>query len=175
MSAPVLETDRLVLRAHLRDDFDDSAAMWADPQVVTYVGGKPSTREESWSRFLRYGGLWPMLGFGYWCVRERATGRFVGEVGFADFHREMSPSLASAPEAGWVLAAHAHGKGYASEAIGGALSWLDRSPHRGRSVCIIAPENAASIRVALKAAYREWARGTYKDNAIVCFERNAAP
>ena len=66
-----------------------------------------------------------------------------------------------------------HGKGYATEAITAALQWLDGSAHRGRSVCIIATENAASIRVATKAGYREWTRGTYNDHALVCLERNA--
>lgn len=171
--APVIETDRLILRAHGRGDFADSLALWADPEVTRYVGNKVFTREESWSRFLRYGGLWPMLGFGYWCVRERATGRFVGEVGFADFQRDMIPSLDGAPEAGWVLGRAAHGRGYATEAVSAALAWLDASAHRGRSVCIIAPENAASIRVATKCGYRAWTRGTYKDAAIVCLERDA--
>ena len=38
---------------HRREDFDACAAMWANPDVVRYIGGKPFTREEVWARLLR--------------------------------------------------------------------------------------------------------------------------
>ncbi len=60
---------------------------------------------------LRYGGLWNLLGFGYWAVEEKASGRFVGDVGFGMFQREIVPSYGEAPEAGWVLAPWCHGQG----------------------------------------------------------------
>jgi len=47
-SAPTVETTRLKLRAHTLADFPDSFAMWADPDVTRFIGGKPSTKEESW-------------------------------------------------------------------------------------------------------------------------------
>ena len=42
----LLTTDRLIMRPHTRDDFLDSYAMWSDPEVIRYIGGKPFTREE---------------------------------------------------------------------------------------------------------------------------------
>ncbi|HEY8041563.1 MAG TPA: GNAT family N-acetyltransferase, partial [Polyangiaceae bacterium] len=72
-----LDTGRLTLRGHGRDDLDDCAALWADPVVTRHIGGRPFTREEAWAKLLRYVGHWDLLGFGYWVVRERATGRFV--------------------------------------------------------------------------------------------------
>jgi RimJ/RimL family protein N-acetyltransferase len=42
-----------------------------------------------------------------------------------------------------------------------------------RTACIIAPENAPSIRVAEKCGYREFQRTTYKDNATIMFVRDA--
>ena len=67
---PVLETERLLLRAPSADDLDASTAMWSNPAVVRHIGGKPFTREEVWSRILRARGLWPMLGYGYWAVYD---------------------------------------------------------------------------------------------------------
>jgi RimJ/RimL family protein N-acetyltransferase len=104
-------------------------------------------------RLLRYGGLWPLLGYGFWAVREKQSGRFVGDIGFADFHRPIEPPITGVPEAGWVLATWAHGRGYATEALGAALSWLDGSAAVDRSVCLIAPENKASIRLAQRYGY----------------------
>ena len=59
MSAiPVLETARMRLRGHVEADLDASAAMWGNPEVTRFIGGKAATRDETWSRLLRYAGLW---------------------------------------------------------------------------------------------------------------------
>src|SRR5579872_7110534 len=85
MLVPILETDRLKLRGHRLEDFEACAAVWADPAVVRYISGKPSTRTQSWLRMLAYGGHWQHVPFGYWAVEEKKTGRYIGDVGFADF------------------------------------------------------------------------------------------
>src|SRR5271166_6376740 len=105
MEVPILETERLTLRGHRLDDFPASAAMWADPVVTRHFGRKPFSEEESWTRLLRYAGHWDFLGFGYWVVQDKAAGTFVGEVGFADYKREIEPPLTGIPEIGWVLTA----------------------------------------------------------------------
>ncbi len=145
--------------------------MWADPVVVRHISGRPSTAEESWRRLLRYAGLWPLLGFGYWAVEERATGQYIGDVGLADFHRDMVPPLGDMPEAGWVLASRAHGKGFATEALGAVLAWTDRELARRTTACIIDPENKASIRVATKCGYVEFARGSVKGSPVLVLRR----
>jgi RimJ/RimL family protein N-acetyltransferase len=170
-SAPDLDTERLTLRAHRPSDFDDSAAMWADPTVTRHIGGRPFSREESWQRMLRNPGLWAWLGYGFWVVREKASGRFVGEVGFADFKRELAPSIEGCPEGGWVLATWAHGQGFAGEATRATHAWLDAALDVPRSVCIIDTGNAASIRTAGKLGYREVVRTRYKVDEVVLFER----
>jgi len=153
-SEPVrIETERLVLYGHTTDDFEPLAEMWADPAVVKHINGKPSTPQESWMRLLRYRGIWPLLGYGYWAVREKSSGRFVGDLGFADFHRPIEPSIAGVPEAGWVLAGWAQGRGFATEALRGALAWLDRQEAHPRSVCLVTPDNIGSIRVAEKNGF----------------------
>jgi RimJ/RimL family protein N-acetyltransferase len=173
-AAPTLETTRLRLRPYRREHFPALVATWGDPLVMRHVLGRASTEEETWARLLRYAGLWPLLGYGYWAVEERSTGRFVGDVGFADFRREMPPSFGDAPEAGWVLAAWAHGKGFATEAVRAAHVWSDAHLGRaGHTVCMIAPENTASIAVATKCGYMEDGRGTYRGTEAVLFRRTA--
>jgi RimJ/RimL family protein N-acetyltransferase len=145
--------------------------MWADPRVVRYITGVPSTGAQTWMRLLTYPGLWGMLGYGYWAVEDRATGTYVGDVGFADFRREIEPPIAGVPEIGWVLAPQVHGKGYATEAVRAALAWADEHIGVPRTVCIVDPQNLASIRVAEKAGFTEIARTTYKGDPTVMFER----
>jgi RimJ/RimL family protein N-acetyltransferase len=168
---PVLETDRLKLRGHRLDDFISCAAMWADPVVTRHIGGKPLAEEESWTRLLRYVGHWALLGFGYWVVEEKATGNYVGETGFADYKRNLQPSLKDMPEIGWVFASQSHGKGYATEAALAAIAWGDAHFGPSRTSCIIHPENLGSIRVAEKCGYREFRHTTYKGHPTIVFVR----
>lgn len=147
--------------------------MWSDPEVIRYIGGKPFTREEVWARLLRYAGHWAMLGYGYWVVRDKQSGRFLGEVGFADYHREIVPSLIGTPEVGWALDPAVHGQGYATEAVRAALEWADRQWPGGETACIVAPENLPSLRVADKCGYREQLRTTYKGKPTILLRRPA--
>lgn len=170
MSAPTLLTARLSLKPSTYADYADMAAMWADQDVVQFIGGNTRDPQDAWFAHLRNRGLWDMLGYGYWIVRERRTETFVGEVGFADFKRGLKPDISGRPEAGWVLAKSAWGKGYAHEATKAAHDWLD-DVMPGRSTCIIDPDNAASIRVAEKIGYREVGPTDYRSEPVLLFER----
>lgn len=170
-AALMLATPRLTLRVHGLTDAAESAAMWADPEVTRHIGGRPSTRDASWLRLLTYAGTWSLLGYGYFVVRERATGRWVGEAGLADFHRDVVPSFDGVPEAGWALASWAHGRGYATEALRAVLGWADSHLRAPRTVCMISSQNAASIRVATKCGYRTVGETTFKGEATTIFER----
>jgi len=172
-AVPALDTARLVLRGHTLADVAESTAMWGDPDVTRYIGGRPASAEDAWARVLRYAGLWALLGYGYWVARERETGRFVGEVGLADFRRDLTPPFDSAPEAGWALAPWAHGQGFATEAVRAALAWGDAHLRPARSVCLIHPENAASLRVAAKCGFREVGRATHRGADTLVLERLA--
>lgn len=143
--------------------------MWGDPAIAQAIGAKPFSSEETWARMLRYAGLWQWLGFGYWAVEEKSSGLFVGDVGFADFRREMTPSIEGRPELGWVLIAHAHGRGYATEAVRAALHWGNQRFAAGSMVAIIGPDNRASIRVAEKCGFVPDGNGSYRGNDIRIF------
>ncbi len=112
------------------------------------------------------------MGFGYWALEEKASGRLAGQVGFGDFRRDIKPSIEGVPEIGWVLAPWSQGQGYATEAVKAALGWLEANFGEScRSVCLIAPENLASLRVAEKCGYREYLRTRYHDGPAVLLER----
>ena len=168
VSIPVVETERLVLRGHRLDDYEACAAMWGDPEVVRHIGGRPFGPSECWMRLMRYVGHWSLLGYGLWAVEEKATGRFVGEVGFFDYRREIDPPL-EAPEMGWVLAPWSHGRGYASEAVRAARAWALGYFGPIETVCIINPDNAPSLRIAEKFGFRETARTTLGADPVILF------
>lgn len=169
---PVIESERLRLRGHRIDDFEDCLAMWSDFEVTRFIGGKPLSGEEVWARLLRYAGHWALLGFGYWLIEDKQSGRFVGEMGFADFKRQITPSFEGIPEIGWALAPWAHGKGYATEALRAAIAWGDRHFGSKTTGCLINPDNIASIRVAEKGGFKSFCHTFYKDHPAIILRRS---
>jgi RimJ/RimL family protein N-acetyltransferase len=166
---PTIETSRLTLTGPTSTDFPDIFAMWADPDVVRFIGGVAFSEEDTWGRLLKYAGHWQLLGFGMWVVRDKA-GAFVGEVGFFDLHRTITPAL-DIPEMGWVLAKSAHGKGYATEAVTAILGWGEAHFGGRPFSCIIDEGNTASLRVAEKCGFRERTRTIYKGTPVVMLRR----
>ena len=162
------------MRAHRVADFEHSFAMWSDPVVTRFIGGKPSTEQQAWSRLLNYAGHWALMGFGYWALEEKATGRFAGEVGFANFKRDIAASMRDAPELGWALAAPFHGRGFATEAVRAAVAWGDARFESARTVCLIDPENLASIRVAEKCGYAVFERARYNERPALFLARHGS-
>jgi RimJ/RimL family protein N-acetyltransferase len=170
-SAPIIETDRLRLRGHRVDDLAGCAAMWNDPVVTRYISsGKRMSQQDAWFRLLRYAGHWALLGFGYWALEEKRTGAFIGDLGFADHKRDID--LGNLPELGWALVSTAHGKGYATEAVRAALAWGDTHFTSARTVCVIDPQNLASIHVAEKCGYKEIARPDFNEKPIILMARD---
>jgi RimJ/RimL family protein N-acetyltransferase len=166
-----IETARLILRPHVLADFEASAALWADPDVTRFIGGRPFTREEVWTRHLRAAGHWAFLGFGYWTVRRKLDMAYVGEVGFGDFKRDITPAFHGVPEMGWVVNPAFHGQGLAAEAAGAACAWGDARFEGPRTVCIINPDNAPSIRLADKFGFKLVQPTTYHGVPTLLFER----
>ena len=168
---PEIVTDRLRLRPHRMQDFPASAAMWADHEVTRFIGGRPFSEEEIWARFLRYPGHWSLLRFGYWAVEEQSGSNFMGEVGFADFKRQIQPPLEGIPELGWVFVPRVHGRGYATEAVRAALEWGKSNLSSRSTFCLIHPDNLSSIRVADKCGFSRYCQTTYRNEPTLIFTR----
>jgi RimJ/RimL family protein N-acetyltransferase len=168
---PRLETPDLILRGPRPDDLPAAAALHLEPAFYRYLGNNPNDEETVWRRMLSHAGHWALLGYGSWAIEEKATGQFVGTTGFFDVQRDLTPSLKGTPEAGWVLDPRLHGRGYASQAVGAAVAWADEHLPSPRTACIIDPDNEASLRLAAKFGYREYARSPYHGAEIVLLER----
>jgi RimJ/RimL family protein N-acetyltransferase len=172
VSVPVIETPRLRLRGHRYSDLLPCVAMWSDPNVTKFISGRASTQQQTWSRLLTYIGHWALLGFGYWVIEDKASTEFVGEVGFADFQREIAPSMRDRPELGFALASRFHAKGYATESVRAVLSWSDKHLSYPNTVCLINPENLASLRVVQKCGYKLFERGLYNEQPTLFLSRD---
>jgi RimJ/RimL family protein N-acetyltransferase len=140
----ILDTDRLTLRLWQPEDFEEFAAMCAEPDVMKFIGrdGKPLPRFLAWQGFCAMAGHWKLRGFGMFAVIERATGELAGRVG--PWHPEGWPGF----ELGWALRKKFWGRGYATEAGQRCLEYAFTDLHRPHLISLIDPANIASIRVA---------------------------
>ncbi len=169
--AATLETDRLILRPHREEDLSAYERLWLPP-----ARGPAFTPvldlEGAWARLLRLVGHRAVFGFAPWLAWERSSGRLVGEVGLARFHRGLGADFDDVPEAMWILAPEARGRGLAGEAMGAALADADRRRISARCVCMIDPDNAVSMRLAAALGFRPYREALRHDRGIVLFERH---
>jgi len=76
---PVLQTDRLILRAPGAQDFESECRFYATGHAG-FVGGIKRP-DEVWRALASVLGHWVMRGYGMWSVEDRANGAYVGMVG----------------------------------------------------------------------------------------------
>lgn len=142
---PVIETDRLRLRAPRLSDFPAWAEIFTGP-AGPHLGG-PYTRDEAFIHFAAYTGTWLLRGHGTWSVEDRA-GTLLGFVliGFWAGDRE--------PELGFLFLPEAEGQGYAEEAARAARAHGFGPMGLPSLVSYIAPENTRSQRLAQRLGAR---------------------
>jgi RimJ/RimL family protein N-acetyltransferase len=170
MTIPTLTTERLILRGFRREDFAGVYALWSDPRTGRLMGMQPMSEEDCWAKFLRSFGAWQVNGFGFWAVEEKASGNFVGELGFLNAKRAIEPPL-PVPEMGWSFSPSMQGRGYATEGVAAAIRWGEDHFGRARFSAIIAPENEPPLKLARKFGFAEVARTTYKDHPTIVLYR----
>lgn len=168
---PELRTERLILRGMTKADFPVYAAVWQEPEVVRFIGGKPRSEVESWQRFLRGAGSWVIDGFGQWAITRKADGGFLGMVGFFNAMRGIGADFDAAPEAGWSLRAAAQGQGYGREAAVAAHDWFDAQPFGGRSHAMIDIGHAVSFGLAERLGYVPLRETEYEGDRVMLMVR----
>lgn len=170
----MIQTTRLRLGRHRQVDVEPRIAMTSEPVVTRFLGG-PQTPEENCNLLQRRAGHWTPLDHGILVVEERASGRYAGEVGLCAFRRDLGSDFDGAPEAAWMIASWAAGQGFASEAMVALVAWHEERFGTGRKVCVVDPDNLASLRVAWKLGFRSFRENFYKDHRVILHERPRAP
>lgn len=171
---PVVETDRVILRAMGRGDFPAYAALWQEPEVVRFIGGKPRTLPDSWGRFLNIAGNWVIEGYGQWGIFRRADGCLIGQTGFFRPMRGIGEDFDAAPEVGWAVTGAVHGQGYGREAAEAAHRWFDAQPFGGHSLAMIEVGHEASFALARRLGYRPMRAAEYEGDAVALLRRDRA-
>jgi len=154
-----LETERLLLRAPVADDAAALAPMYADPEVMRYVGdGRPLTRAETERSVKRMIQRWEADGFGLFTTVRKEDGAVIGRVGLLIWNadtwepttRAESENGRTEVEVGYTLGRDYWGQGYATEAAGAVRDYALRELGADRLIALIIHGNTASENVAQK-------------------------
>ena len=143
----ILETDRLFFRRLLPDDLDSLFALYCDPDVSRYIPDAPLTYEETkeeLEKFLNGHPGNPQLGL--WATLHKASGRFIGRCGLLPWTIDRRQEV----EVAYLLAKEYWGQGLGTEAAQAIADYGFVRLEFARLVCLIHPDNQASIKVATK-------------------------
>jgi RimJ/RimL family protein N-acetyltransferase len=144
-----LATTRLLLRPWQDSDRAPFAAMNADPDVMRYFPAL-LTQEESAAAADRYNQQLDRDGFTMFAVEDRNDATFLGVLGAQTMRFEIPNLSQPAVEIGWRLAAHAHGRGLATEGARAILTHLRNETTLREVVAITTPDNLSSQNVMRK-------------------------
>jgi len=138
-----LETDRLVLRMFVPDDWRALHEYYSDAECMRYTLRRAQSEAGTWRAMAGMAGQWLLRGYGPYAVEEKTTGAVLGAIGL------WYPLEWPEPEIKWALARRHWGKGYASEAVRAvqrmAWEYVPDLP----LISLIDSRNAASIKLAL--------------------------
>lgn len=145
-SAVTLQGPRVRLRRWRLDgadsDLDDFADLNADPRVMEFLP-QPLSRDESAAMMRRMQARIDAQGWGLWAAETE--GRLIGFIGLSapSFDAHFTPCI----EVGWRLAAHAWGRGYATEGAQLAIDYGFEHVGLAEIVSFTVPANLRSRAV----------------------------
>jgi RimJ/RimL family protein N-acetyltransferase len=149
-SAPVAETDRLVLRRLTLEDADFIFSLVNDASFIRYIGDKGVRTLDDARKYLGEGPIasYARHGFGLWLVSRKADGAPMGICGL--LKRDTLDDV----DVGYALLPAYWSCGYASEAAAASVEYGRRYVGLRRIVAITQADNAASIKVLEKLGLR---------------------
>ena len=140
MTFAPLETENLILRPMIAEDFDVHAAFLASDRSKG-VGG-PVNRADAWRKFATDFGHWALRGYGMVTIVEKVSGKQVGVVGF------WKPEGWLEVELGWTVYDGFEGHSYAYEAAMAMRKYAYEVLNWKTLTSVIATDNARSIALA---------------------------
>jgi [ribosomal protein S5]-alanine N-acetyltransferase len=148
----ILETARLTLRELVPGDLDALAGLYADDEVMRFIGAGGALGRDEAERYIeRQMTAYRERGHGEWATVLRESGETIGLCGLI-----VWPDIDGAEEleVAYLLARDAWGKGLGTEVATAIRDWAARELGRRRLVSCIVHGHVASIRVAEKIGMR---------------------
>jgi ribosomal-protein-alanine N-acetyltransferase len=150
----LLETDRLLVRPCVAEDYDRLFALRADEEVARYLGGTENLAEKVATRLRYYVDHYARHGYAIGLVRLKSAPEPIGFGGLQ--HLDDGDEV----EVGYAFARAHWGRGYATELAAGWLRFGFEHLGLDRIVAVASPENVASRHVMEKLGM------TYEKNIV---------
>jgi RimJ/RimL family protein N-acetyltransferase len=156
----VLETERLILRPPVPEDAEPLASMYADPEVMRYLGdGRTLSPRETHRSVRRMIEGWKADGFGLFTTVRKEDDAVLGRVGLIVWDPETWQTTradAEGPtelEVGYTIGRPFWGQGYATEAAAASRDFALEQLGADRLIALIIYGNDASENVARKLGF----------------------
>lgn len=150
---PIFETERLILRPFIEQDYQLMRELDTDPLVVKYLGhGEVRSENETLSNLQKMQRDYQKYGLGLYAVEDKVSGEFLGRSGLIPWEIESSLMW----EIGYTFKVSAWGKGYATESAKFLLEWGFQNLDIPFLISLINSQNIASIHVAEKIGMTYW-------------------
>lgn len=144
--APILKTERLILRPMLASDIDALYLIFTDTKVMAAFDHDPFTREQMERWLQRNLDHQEQFGYGLFSVLLKATGELIGDCGLEKIEVEGRKIA----ELGYDFRSDFWNKGYASEAAVAVRDYAFNVLQLPQLISLIRVGNLASKRVAEK-------------------------
>lgn len=159
-SVTTIDTDRLVLRPPVPEDAEALAPMYADPEVMRYLGdGRTLTPAQTERSVRRMIDGWEADGFGLFTTVRKADQTVIGRIGLIVWNPETwetTRANGGGPtelEVGYTLGRPFWGNGYATEAAAAARDFALGQLGARRLIALIIHGNEPSENVARKLGF----------------------
>ena len=146
MSTIVFQSNRLLCRLWIPEDFEPLLAVYSDPEAMRWVGdGQPITRGECEEWFKVTEANYAKRGYGMFSLVERDSGSVVGFAGL------VHPGGQPEPEIKYAFLRTHWGVGLATEVVPRLLNYGATAHGLHHITATVAPGNLVSQRVLVKA------------------------
>ena len=170
--APVIETERLLLRQIALSDAEFMRRLLNEPSFKQYIGDRGVTSVEDARAYITrvHHASYRANGFGAFLVLTREDQQPLGICGL------MVETWLNAPDIAYAFIPEAGGKGYALEAAAAVREYAGTTLRLERVVAIVQHDNERSIRLLEKLGYQR--DGTVidpRDNHELAFYVHTTP
>lgn len=142
IDVPVIETDRLILRAPRMGDIEPFGAFLGSDRA-RFVGGPVADRATVIRAFGHIAGLWLLRGFSCFVAETKSARGGIGLFGL------WYPAGWPEPEMSWsIWDARHEGRGLATEAMRAVMPWSFRRAGIGSAISVVDAANHASRKLA---------------------------
>lgn len=148
----IAETERLLLRESVPEDFDALYAIYQEPGITDYMPGMEQGYEEEKGRFEAYiRRMYPFFSYGLWTTIEKASGKVIGRAGLENGAYRGEPVL----ELGYMIGRAYQHHGYGQEAVMAVTDYAVTAIGAEKVYAFIHKQNNASRRLIQRAGFTE--------------------